>query len=144
MKFRSLEAWILMIHTYFMQKFGGQQQKKFQVEIHSLPIRQTFCSSFPFRNTSKLLPVWKLLIEWMYHMLKLKYLHGCTFNKSIIFKYVEQNLPLGLSKSNNNFQVLPTNLAESLCQNVLVWNLKNQSYKINGFQFRQVWVLAKY
>ena len=62
--------------TYLpMQKFGGQQQKKFQVEIHSLSIRQKFCSSFPFRNTSKLLPVWKLLIEWMYHMLKLKYLH---------------------------------------------------------------------
>ena len=58
----------------------------------------------------------------MYHMLKLKYLHGCTFNKSTIFKYVEQNLPLGLSKSNNcsdchlqtcNFQLLPTNLAKS-------------------------------
>ena len=88
--------------TYLpMQKFGGQQQKKFQVEIHSLSIRQKFCSSFPFRNTSKLLPVWKLLIEWMYHMLKLKYLHGFTFNKSIIFKYVQQNLPLDLGKSNN-------------------------------------------
>ena len=50
---------------------------------------------------SKLLPVWKLLIEWMYHMLNLKYLYSCTFIKSTVFKCVEHNLPLGLSKLNN-------------------------------------------
>ena len=83
-------------------------------------------------------------------MLKLKYLHGFTFNKSIIFKYVQQNLPLDLGKSNNcsdchlqtyDFQVLPTNLAESLMLMPKCPGMKLEKsiiLKINGFEFLQV------